>query len=206
MNNVDNIRVQSGIDLYITQGTTEGAKVVGDKDLIDKMVLERNGSQLSIRIKDNTSWSSLFSNRKTPKVYVTVKTLSELQASGGSDVYVQNTIKTNRLSISASGGSDINMSVACKDIVLQASGGSDLNLKGSATNMELSVSGGSDANAEEFSVDYAKVNASGGSDASLHVNKALEADAHGGSDVKFSGNASYKKTSSSKSGSVTRIN
>jgi hypothetical protein len=98
------------------------------------------------------------------------------------------------------------LNIICKDIIIKASGGSDLDLKGSATNMDLNISGGSDVDAEDFGVDYAKVHASGGSDAEIRVNKALEADASGGSDIKFSGNASYKKTSSSRSGSVKRIN
>ena len=205
INNVDKVSVQSGIDLYITQGNSEGAKLVGDKELLDKVVMEKNGTQLSIKYKESTGWSNLFRNRKTPKVYLTVRNLSEIKASGGSDVYAQNTIKTNRLSITTSGGADVDMNVVCKDIIMKASGGSDIDIKGSATNMDLEISGGSDADAEHFSVDYAKVSASGGSDASLLVNKALEAEAHGGSDVAFRGNASLK-TSSSKSGSVKRIN
>ena len=40
----------------------------------------------------------------------------------------------------------------------------------------------------------------------FYVNKALEASASGGSDVNYKGNASVRKTSSSKSGDVNRVN
>lgn len=206
VNNFSKVSVSSGIDLYLSQGSTEGAKVVGDKELVEKLVLQKEGNQLTIKFKENTSWSGLFRNRQGIKVYLTFKNLDELSASGGSDVYAQNAIKANRFSLAGSGGSDIDMNIVCKDISIRASGGSDVDIKGSATNMNLDISGGSDVDAEAFSVDYAKVNASGGSDAEVHVNKALEADASGGSDVTFSGDASYKKTSSSKSGSVKRKN
>lgn len=206
VNNFSKVSVSSGIDLYLNQGNAEGAKVVGDKELVEKLVLQKEGNQLTIRFKENSNWSGLFRNRQGIKVYLTFKNLDELAASGGSDVYTQNTIKTNRLTLATSGGSDVDMNIVCKDISIRASGGSDVDIKGSATNMNLDISGGSDVDAEDFSVDYAKVQASGGSDAEIHVNKALEADASGGSDVTFSGNASYKKTSSSKSGSVKRKN
>ena len=206
VSNFNKVSVASGIDLYLTQGNTESAKVVGDKELVDRLILEKDGTKLNIRYRDNNSLSGMFRGGKSLKVYLNVKTLNELSASGGSDVYAQQAIKADRFSLATSGGSDVELNIICKDIIIKASGGSDLDLKGSATNMDLNISGGSDVDAEDFGVDYAKVHASGGSDAEIRVNKALEADASGGSDIKFSGNASYKKTSSSRSGSVKRIN
>lgn len=205
VNNFREITVSSGIDLYLTQAATEGARIVGDKELAEKVLVEKDGSSLRIKFRENTSWSGLFRKQGQVKVYVNVKTLNALHASGGSDVYGQNAIKTDRIALHTSGGSDVKMNLECKDITIESSGGSDLYLSGSAENMDLRSSGGSDVNAEKFSVDYAKVNSSGGSDATIHVNKALEANASGGSDIRFSGNAAYKKTSDSKSGSVKRI-
>jgi len=96
--------------------------------------------------------------------------------------------------------------LVCKDLVLTISGGSDADLKGSAENMQLTASGGSDVDAFNFVVNYAKATVSGGSDANINVSKALEAGASGGSDVNYKGNASLKKTSSSKSGDINHVN
>lgn len=204
VSNFNKVTVSSGIDLYLSQGSGETAKLVGDKELVDQVIIQKEGESIRIRFKDNFSWRNMFNN-KTLKVYLSYKNLQEVSASGGSDVFTQNTLKTNRLTLNASGGSDLKMDVVCKDIEIHSSGGSDVDLKGKATNMALHTSGGSDVDALGFNVDYAKVSASGGSDANVFVNKALQADASGGSDVQFKGNASYQKTSSSKSGSVTRI-
>lgn len=198
------IGVSSGIDLYLTQGSTEQVRLVGDKDLVESAVVERTGNGIRIKYKDGFRWCNLFNN-KSVKAYVTYKTLTSLSASGGSDVYTQNTLKTNKLTLHASGGSDLKMDIACQDIEINSSGGSDVNLKGTASNMALHTSGGSDVNAFNFKVDYAKVSASGGSDAYVHVAKALEANASGGSDVHYKGTASYRKTSDSRSGSVTKV-
>lgn len=202
--NFQEISVSSGIDLYLIQGNTESVKVVAHEDLIDNVIVEKSGSSLKVKYKDNISWSRLLQNQSI-KIYITCKTITAINASGGSDVYGQNTLKTNTINISASGGSDIKLSLATQNLELRTSGGSDVNLKGKAVNMNANVSGGSDIEALELLVDYAKVNASGGSDAKVNVEKALQADASGGSDVYYKGNASLKKTSKSKSRDVKKL-
>ncbi|HMI05265.1 MAG TPA: head GIN domain-containing protein [Pedobacter sp.] len=202
--NFTEVSVSSGIDLYLTQSSSENIRVNAHPDLLKNVVVEKKGNNLSIRYKDNISWGRLFKGQSI-KVYVNYKTLQAISASGGSDVYSQNTLKTDKLSISASGGSDIDLNVIAKDIQIQTSGGSDVNIKGNATNMEASSSGGSDIDALGFVVENARVTASGGSDTSVHVTKALDVTASGGSDVNYKGNPAVKK-SSGKSGEVNKIN
>lgn len=203
--NFDELTVSSGIDLYITQGTTESLTIKGSSDVIKDVEVEQNGTSVNIKYKEGINWSRLFKNQQI-KVYVNYKTLKSLASSGGSDVYTQNTLKTDQLNVRASGGSDVKLTLACKDLTLSISGGSDADLKGSGENMQLTASGGSDIDAFGFIVNNAKVNVSGGSDANIYVNKALEAGASGGSDVNYKGNASLKKTTSSKSGDINHVN
>ncbi len=199
------IGVASGIDLYLTQGNSESLTIKGSDNVIQDVVVEQNGGNLSIKYKDGINWGRLFKNQSI-KVYVNFKTLKSLSASGGSDVYSENALKADVFSISASGGSDIKLTLTCKDLQVSTSGGSDVELKGSGENMVVSASGGSDVDAFGYVVNYAKVNVSGGSDANINVNKGLEAGASGGSDVNYKGSAALKKTSNSKSGDVTHVN
>lgn len=203
--NIKSITVSSGIELYLTQGGSESLNIKASSELLKNVVVELNGGNLVIKMKEGINWSSMFKNQSI-KAYVNFKTLSALTASGGSDVYGQNQLKADKFALRSSGGSDIELALVCKDLELQNSGGSDIKLTGRAENMILQTSGGSDVNAFGFVVDYAKVSASGGSDANINVVKGLEAGASGGSDVHYKGNASLKKTSSSKSGDVTKVN
>lgn len=198
------IGVSSGIDLYLTQGTTETVTIKGDNDLIKDVIIEQNGSNINIKYKEGVNWGRIFKNQSI-KVYVNYKTLTGLAASGGSDVYTQNTLKTDVLDVKASGGADVKLTLVCRDLTLAISGGSDADLKGSGENMQIAASGGSDVNAFGYVVNYAKVNISGGSDANIYVNKGLEAGASGGSDINYKGNASLKKTSSSKSSDINHV-
>ncbi len=202
--NFNGISVSSGIDLFLTQGSSENLTIKGRNDVIENVIVEQNGNEVVIKYKSGMNWSSLFKNQSI-KVYVNYKTLKKLSASGGSDVYTQNTLKTEMLSLSASGGSDLKLALTCRDLNLSVSGGSDAELKGSAENLRVTASGGSDVDAFAFPVNYAQANVSGGSDANLFVNKILEAGASGGSDVNYKGSASLKKTSNSKSGDVNHI-
>lgn len=202
--NFSEVSVSSGIDLYLTQSNSENIRVNAHTELLKNVIVEKQGNSLNIRYKDNISWGRLFKGQSI-KVYINYKTLQAISASGGSDVYTQNTLKTDKLAVRASGGSDIDLNVVAGDIEIQTSGGSDVNIKGSATNMEAHSSGGSDIDALAFVVENARVSASGGSDANIHVTKALDASASGGSDVNYKGNAAVKK-SAGKSGDINRIN
>lgn len=204
VSNFSSIGVSSGIDLYLTQGTNESLTIKGDNDLIKDVVVEQKGTSINIKYKDGVNWSRLFKNQ-TIKVYVNYKTLKSLAASGGSDVYTQNLLKTEALSVAASGGSDLKLNLNCRDLSIATSGGSDVELKGSGENMNATASGGSDIDAFGFTVANARVSSSGGSDVNIYVTKALEANASGGSDVNYKGNAVVKK-SNSRSGDVNHVN
>lgn len=198
------ITVSSGIDLYLTQSATENITIKGNEDLIKDVIVEQKGASVVIKFKDGVSWSRMFKNESI-KAHVNYKSIKSLTASGGSDVFTQNSLKADALTLKASGGSDLNLTLAVKDLSLAISGGSDAQLKGNGENLIASASGGSDIDAFGYIVNNAKVAVSGGSDANVYVNKALEASASGGSDVSFKGNAALKKTSSSKSGDVRRV-
>ena len=203
--NFNKIAVSSGIDLYLTQGAAESLNIKADEELLKNVEVIQDGQKVTIKYKDGISWSRMFKSA-TIKVYVSYKSLNELTASGGSDVYTQNTLKADALTLRASGGADLKLSLAVKDLTLGISGGSDADLKGSGENLNATASGGSDLNAFGYVVNYAKVSVSGGSDAHLFVNKGLEAGASGGSDVNYKGSASLKRTTSSKSGDINHVN
>jgi len=203
VSNFNGISVSNDIDIYLTQGNTEGIKIVANSEHLNKVVVEKNGSNVNIRYGTKNSWSGSFKDREI-KVYVNFKDLQTLTASGGSDVKSQNTINVPRLAITSSGGSDIELNLITNNLSITSSGGSDVDLKGKATNLEITSSGGSDVDAKEFVVENARIRSSGGADVDVYVTKALDVTASGGSDVSYKGNPAVNNHSS-KSGSVTRV-
>jgi hypothetical protein len=194
------IKVFDGIDLYIMQGTEEGV-VVSATEIAqrDKMKTVVENGELKISLEGGWNWK----NRKL-KAYVSVKSLEKLRASGGSDIIVQGELKADKLSLVLTGGSDFKGQVAVKDLTIDQSGGSDVSIKGNAVNVKIDASGGSDFKGFDLVAEYAIIQASGGSDAAITVNKEMAAEASGGSDVNYKGSPVIKYKSASGGGSVTK--
>ncbi|MFL5744502.1 MAG: head GIN domain-containing protein [Niastella sp.] len=196
------IRVSDGIDLYLIQSTEEGL-VVSATEIAqrDKMRTVVENGELRIFLNGGGfNWKG----RKF-KAYVSVKTLNKLRATGGSDIIIQGELKLDKLNLELAGGSDFNGQVAVTDLTVDQSGGSDVHMKGSVVNLRIDAHGGSDFKAEELVAEYAIIDVSGGSDATLTVNKEMAAEASGGSDVKYKGHPVIKYKSATGGGSVRNV-
>jgi hypothetical protein len=180
------IEVSGGIDLYLSQGDEAVAVSASKDEYRDKIITEVKNGVLKIWFDWKSNLRIDWSNRKL-KAYVSFKNLDGLEASGGSDVIVDGTIKTTKLDMEISGGSDFKGKVESDDLKINASGGSDVNISGRSAKLTIDASGGSDFSGYDFAADICNVEASGGSDVHVTVNKELTANASGGSDVYYKG-------------------
>jgi hypothetical protein len=154
----ESIEVSGGIDLTLTvDAAADGSvTVIYDENLLDRIVTEVDGTTLVIRSGGNFN---VFGSGR--RVEVTTATLEELSVSGGSDVDATGSL--DRLVVSASGGSDLDLSDLVVDsmvmaasggsdvavnvtgeIVGNASGGSNLTIRGQPARQDIEVSGGAD--------------------------------------------------------------
>ena len=198
------IAIQSGIDLYLNQGGDEAVAVsASDPEYRDRIITEVEDGILHIRLDDKSHWNWGWGNRKL-KAYVSCKVLDQLKASGGSDVYIDEAIKSQKLELHLSGGSDLHGKLQVGELTVGQSGGADVFISGSASQLDVHVSGGSDFHGYDLTVDDCHAQASGGSDVYVTVNKELDAIASGGSDIHYKGNGTVRETHTSGSGSVSR--
>ncbi len=199
--NFKEIKVSAGIDLYLSMGETEEVKIVADDDIIDDIKTEVKDGTLHIYMKNN-SWFNWNRMNKTRKVYVTVKELEALRASSGSDVRTSNTLKGERLLVTASSGSDVEIDVIYKNLKVDTSSGSDARLSGKVKNLEAEASSGSSIKAQELESQNCKAKASSGSDISVSVSDELYARASSGADIRYSGNPQTRDTDESSGGDI----
>jgi hypothetical protein len=198
------IQISAGIDLYLSQSNTEALAVsASSTEYRDKIVTEVENGILKIYYGEKGSWgNSNWGNHKM-KAYVSAKNIELLEASGGSDVFIDEKLQVEKLKVQLSGGSDLIGKVVVEDLIVGASGGSDAKLTGTVNHLKVNISGGSDFKGADLSAESCVISASGGSDAYIHVNKELESHASGGSDIRYTGNPS-SKNSSSGDGSVKK--
>jgi hypothetical protein len=195
------ITVSDGIDLYLSQGGEEVLAVsANDVSLRDKIKTVVENGELKIYLDQGWNWKF-----KKLTAYVSVKELTKLRASGGSDIVVKDSLKCDKLDIRLSGGSDFFGKVTANFLTVEQNGGSDASMKGNVVNVKVVASGGSDFKGYDLIAENAILQTSGGSDASITVIKEMAAIASGGSDVKYKGNPVMKYKSASGGGSVTRI-
>ncbi|MFD2936948.1 head GIN domain-containing protein [Spirosoma flavum] len=192
------VSVSSGIDLYLTQGSSE--KLTLDVKGVDEDKVKseiKNGTlELYIDRKSGLNWN--LGRNNSVKAYLTFKQLTNLQAGGGSDVFGQGTLSFNDLNLEASGGSDVKLDLKADELNISASGGADAILQGSARTLNANGSGGSDLDARKLTVQVCNANSSGGSNVYVNASKELSMKASGGSDIYYYGSA--KVLASSKSG------
>jgi putative autotransporter adhesin-like protein len=185
------IEVSSGIDLYLSQGQETVVISAVESKYRDKIKTEVRDGVLKIWYENNWNIAIEHGDKKL-RAYVSFKDLDMLGASGGSDIYVDGSISVSKLSLHVSGGADFDGKVNLNDMKVESSGGSDVKISGNAKNLFVHASGGSDFKGYELTTENCTVDASGGSDVYITVNKELNVTSSGGSDVFYKGNGAIR--------------
>ena len=202
---IKGVRVNSGIDLYLSQGNAEKLEVSAPEDKIDKIITEVKDGILHIYFeRSGWNWGINWSGKEGPKARLVFKDLQSIKAGGGSDVYATERLIFDKVVLAAGGGSDLKMDLTAEEVECNASGGSDAILTGSSKYFIADASGGSDIKAKDLRTKFCKVNSSGGSDAHVWVEQELVAHASGGSDVYYYGQPKQVKKSSSGGSDINR--
>ena len=193
------INVSSGINLYLTQGDEHKVIVETESKYITDVATKIRNGILHIylekgRIRVNTSIN----------VYVTVAWIESLDVFAGANVYCNERLKLEKLTVQNSSGSDTRIDIECRDLVLHSSSGSDIKAKGSTLNLTAKASSGSDINTKELEAIYAFLEASSGSDIIATVSGEIEANASSGSDITYYGNALPKLLRQSGGGDIKK--
>ena len=192
------IKASEGLDVYVTQSERENVSVEADENLQDIIMTEVTDGVLKIHTKKNISKS------KSKKVMVHFKTISNITATSGSDVYGKNTITVQNLELKTTSGSDMTLDVETHTLTCKATSGSDLKLTGKTINLTAEATSGSDINAAQLIAQTSNVKASSGSDITINTTKELIAKASSGGDVKYYGTPEKVNKSASSSGSITQ--
>lgn len=179
------IDVSGGINVDIRMGNEFLVEVDSDED-VDDIITEVRGDTLHLRV--DRDWNDRGWNWNIDyNAVIVMPALTEVEASGGSDVRVIGTVTGDEFELSASGGSDVEIDLAVGELDVSLSGGTDVELSGTANRATIRTSGGSDLDARELQVKNADLRASGGSDLVVTVLETLDARASGAADITYYG-------------------
>jgi len=192
------IKVSTGLDVYITQGSKNKVIVEADENLHKIIITEVEDGVLKI-YADKGIWRAT-----AKKIHVTIKDLTLLTATSGSDVYGKEVINTDEISISTTSGADINIKVNSTSVETNSTSGSDIHISGITTNHASNATSGSSIDAYDLESENTIAKVTSGADINIYASKKLEARATSGGDIDFKGNPKkvYKKTTSG--GSISK--
>lgn len=191
------IKVSTGLDLYISQGSKTDITVEADENLQDIIITEINDGVLKIYSEKNI-WKA-----KARKVYVTVETLEGVTATSGSDVYTKETLRVNDIKISSTSGADIRMSLNANSVSSSATSGSDIEISGIANNHSSSATSGASIEAYNLRSKNVNVKVSSGADINIYASESITAKASSGGDIDFKGNPKKVNKKSSSGGDIS---
>lgn len=193
----DEIKVQQGIHVYLTQGNNSELRVEADENIMDLLVTEVRNNQLKIYFEKNVY------KAKARNVYLTVDELSKIRTSSGAHVKSENTFSAGTLDLDSSSGSSIKLYVAADEVNSSCSSGASIALFGKTKSFSASASSGSSIDADELQTGDAYAKASSGANINVNVSGKLTAKASSGGDIDYEGNPDSVNKDTSSGGSVS---
>ena len=200
------IKVSNAFEVYISQGNEDAVAISATTDEYKKKIItEVKNSVLIIRFDDDKKfWKGLNSSKHKLKAYISIKKIDALNVSGACNVYFEDGLSAEGLSVDLSGASDMKGKIEAKTLKVEISGASSATISGNAATLDVDASGASDFKGYDLITNYCDAKASGASSVNITVNKELNANANGASSIRFKGEGLIRDIKTSGASNVTR--
>ena len=198
------IKVATGIDLIIRQGSTEAVAVSApSKEYRDNIKTEVENGVLKIYF--DTKWYKNWnSHGKNLKAYVSFKQIDLLHGSSGSSTTVEGQMHADNMKIELSSGADFKGAIEASSLHLDGGSGATAHISGKVQSLSAEASSGAGIYGFELVTEKCDADASSGGTIQISINKELSAEASSGGDIRYKGNGVITKVSTSSGGSVKK--
>ncbi len=173
------------------------------------LVLEGNSDELNYietKVEDNVLYIKTKGTFRYPfKIKLTGNTLNFITISGAASFISSNDIKTDSLTLEASGAANVDLPVTARSVRATISGASDVTLWGNTQNLFANVSGASGLKAYKLNSLNTTVTASGASSAKVFASQKVNLNATGASTIKFKGEPKEVSAEGSSASQIIKI-
>jgi hypothetical protein len=185
--NFNSIELGSAFEVHVHKGNVYAVSVTGREKDIDELEGRSYSGKLEIGYEAGWKWS-WNNNRSQMVINITLPRLSAGDFSGASKVDLQGFKNEEEMSLIFSGASKgLIEGLHADKLKIELSGASDCKITGHTDYLKVEASGASHLKALDFFARNVDVEASGASNAQVHVQKSLKVDASGASHVKYKG-------------------
>jgi hypothetical protein len=195
----DAIDLSGAWDVTLKQGANQELTVETDENIMPLVRTEVVNGVLRINITKPVM--------KTTKMalYITVKDLKRVEASGAVDIQTETVIAVPELAIDASGASEAKLELDVQKLSLDCSGASKMKMAGKAVSVRMDLSGASDIFAYELLTENYQIDISGAGNAQINVSKRLQAEVSGAGNIRYKGSPSEVNQEVSGAGSIRKV-
>lgn len=211
--NFDGIAVSTGINTEIVKSDQEKVVITAPSDIMDRILVEKDGNMLKVRIKPNSNIST-----KRIKAVIYAKDFTSVMASSSADIVIKDTFTQDHVSVQCSSSGDISGNLEANEVSIMASSSGDfsgkiwavllnatasssgdINISGKATESNITCSSSGDFNGEKFFTKSANLMASSSADIVINVEEKANAQASSGAGILVynKGNATINRSTSS---------
>ena len=194
------IKAGEGLEVFLTQSTENTVKVQADENLQDIIITEIKDDVLHIHTKKNIG------KAEAKKVIVNFKDVNAISSSSGSRVRGTNKITSEDLSLSASSGSDLALTVYAANVDCSASSGAAITVRGKSNDLTAKASSGSNIDAEKLASKNCTAKVSSGARIETNCSSSLSPKASSGGTITYKGEPKLIDVSTSSSGSLRNKN
>jgi hypothetical protein len=201
ISNFNALEVSGSIDVYVTQGAEYAVKVEAEENLMDYIIVEKDGDALDVHFKDNHSITS----HSPVKVYVTAPSYSHLAVSGSGDIISQTKIThSNKLDIDIAGSGDIRVEVDAPAVSAEIGGSGSIFLKGTTRDFSAEIAGSGELKAYDLLSENMDIDIAGSGDAEVYASKKLDISVAGAGNVNYKGNPTVSQSIAG-SGNIKKV-
>lgn len=193
------IEISGGYKLILKQDSSLSLKITADDNLLKYIKTVNDGDRLKIYNRRN------FCNSGAVVVYLGIRELRQLKASGAVETTSDGAIHTGDLDLDLSGATKTTLELNAAHVSIDGSGATEVNLKGQATTNDIDLSGVGNVHAFDFVVGTCNVETSGMGHCDVNALNALHVHSSGVSDVRYKGNPGDVTDDKSGAGSVKKV-
>jgi len=195
------LRVSDAFQVYINfSEVEEEIRMAANDNLHEKIVVEKDGDELVIRLISHTS----IKGKAVMNAYITTTDLSAFRLDGASRLVLENVWDVQDGKIGVSGASDFKGEVVADRLEVDLDGASSIDVTGSVSFLDAELSGSSDLLDFGLDVSNLDIDLSGASTAFLSVEETIRVKASGASTLNYKGDATILKSELSGSSRVIK--
>lgn len=195
------INVSGSMDVILEKGTEGNISITAEDNVQDRIVVESDGTTLTISMKNNTS----LLNTKKIKITVPFEDISEISLRGSGNVEGKDILKSNSIALNIQGSGEIKVTIEANSVDAQLNGSGDMEISGNVTDLEVKTTGSGSFEGKELTSDNAQIYISGSGDSSIYAKNSLKARIQGSGSIFCAGNPTSNDVKVMGSGKVKSI-